>query len=403
MTVLRLALLSAAAAAVGSAASATAFQLREGSATSLGAALAGRTANDRDVSLIIQNPAALAGVAGAEVSAGAAYIYATGDARSEASLPGFTSTDDPNETGIVPSFAAGYRLSPEIALGFALDAPFGLATEYSSRFVGSFDGVRSELTTITATPMIAYTPHPVFTVAAGLSIQYADSKLTSNVGPGGVAAIEGDGFDLGFTFGMQAEPIEGTRLGLAFQSGYRHKLEGEFSPNFPAVGGRDGEAAFELPPVLSFGVIQDVTDDLRLMAEVEWTGWSAFENILITDAATGGVVLDDEQGYGDSAFVSFGAEYDLSDALSVRGGVGYDSTPTRDALRTVRTPDSDRWWLSAGASYEITERVGIDFGYTLILIEDTTVILRNGPPAGTRVDYTDSMAHVLQTNLRYEF
>jgi long-chain fatty acid transport protein len=171
------------------------------------------------------------------------------------------------------------------------------------------------------------------------------------------------------------------------------------------VGGRSGEARFDLPEVASFGVIQSITEDVRVMAEVEWTGWSAYDRVLITDKATGAVVQDDPQNYDDSLMFSFGAEYDWSDRLAVRAGVGFDETPTSDAFRTVRTPDSNRYWLSAGASYEITERVGLDVGYTLIIMDDTVVTLRNGPPQvrGQVVDYEDGMVHLLAANLRYAF
>lgn len=407
MTTFRLAGLAAAACAFGSEAAATAFQLREGSATAIGTALAGRTANDRDVSLAIQNPAALRGVETGAVSAGAAFIYATADAKATAAPPGFSATDDPSENAIVPSLIAGWRLSPQWVVGIAVDSPFGLATEYSKTFIGAFDGVRSELTTITATPMVAYSPVPQFTVAAGLSVQYAEAELTSRVGLAtpDTASVEGDGVELGFTLGFAFEPAEGTSIGLAVQTGFSHELEGELSDNFPVppgvAPGSSGIAAFELPPVVSLGLIQQVAPGIRAMAEVEWTGWSSFKNILITDDATGITVLDDRQEYEDSFMASIGGEYDLNPALTLRAGLGYDKTPTRDAFRTVRTPDSDRYWLSAGASYEITERIGIDIGYTYIIVDDTQVSLRNVP--GVRVDYSNGSVHLLQTNLRYEF
>lgn len=405
MSARRLAAAAAIASAAATSAQGAAFQLREGSATALGAALAGRTANATDVSLAIQNPAALRGVESREISAGAALILASGDARTAPGFGPLTTEDEPNENAVVPSFIAGWRVSPEIVLGLATHAPFGLATEYAAEFTGSFDGVRSELTTINVTPMISYTPAPQFTVGAGLVIQYADAKLSSRVslGPDPVGSIEGDGFDVGFVIGFAAEPLPGTQLGLAFRSGFEHELEGSLSDSFPVFPGASGKAAFDLPAVVSFGAIQEVRPDLRLMAEVEWTGWSAFENILITEDSTGTVISDDPQNYEDSWMVSVGAEYDLSDRLTLRGGAARDLTPTRDAFRTVRTPDGDRWWLSAGASYAITDAVGFDFGYTLILFDDTEVTMRTPPVQGQRVDYTDSMAHVIQANLRWAF
>ena len=58
-------------------------------------------------------------------------------------------------------------------------------------------------------------------------------------------------------------------------------------------------------------------------------------------------------------------------------------------MRTYRLPDSDRLWLSAGASYKATERISLDAGYTFILAEEADLLpaggggpIANGPFAG---------------------
>lgn len=392
-------------------ADATAFQLREGSATAVGSALAGRTANDRDISLILNNPASLRGVETFALSFGAAAIFAEGDAtasltpagQAAAGFLGLSNTDTPSEDAVVPSFTMGWRASEQLILGLAVDAPFGLASEYSSRFAGSFDGVRSELTTITATPMVAWEATPGFTVAGGVMVQYADAEL-QNFNGTGVQSISGDGWDVGFTLGFILEPVDGTQLGLSLQSGFRHRLEGGLSNNFtpPFLAGASGSAAFELPPIVSFGLIQDISPRARLMAEAEWTGWSAFDAIDIrTDAF--GPIANDVQNYRDSWMFSLGGEYDVSEDLTIRAGAAYDFTPTRDADRTVRVPDGDRIWLAAGASYEITETIGVDASYLYIIVDDSKVTLRNGPTAGGVVNYSDGSVHLFSVNLRYAF
>jgi long-chain fatty acid transport protein len=386
-------------------AGATAFQLREGSATAIGSALAGRTANDADVSLSIHNPASLRGVRNIELSFGSNAIFPDGDATFQGAPVGGLSTngDGYGVSALVPSFTVGWRYDPNVIFGLAVDVPFGLSTEYDSDFAGGFDGVKSELTTITVTPMIAWEATPGLAFGAGFSFQYADAELTTRVGvgPNDIASISGDGFSGGFTMGMIAEPLDGTQIGVNFQSGFDHDLEGSFSNNFPSVGGQPGEAAFNLPPLASIGLIQSITDEFRVMGEFEWTGWSAFDTLVISSNGT--TVQDDVQNYNDSFMVSLGAEYDVTDALTVRAGAAFDKTPTTDRWRTVRTPDGDRYWLAAGASYQITERIGIDAAYLYILVDDASVTLRNSPSAGTQVDYDDGDVHLLSLNLRYAF
>lgn len=387
---------------------ATAFQLREGSATAIGSALAGRTASNRDVSFSLYNPAALSGVKGLELSSGISLIFASGDATAQPPFNnplGLATTDDPNQNAIIPSFAAGWRVAPDLVIGVAIDSPFGLASEYSDGFIGAFDAVRSELLTLTVTPMIAWETVPGFTIGAGVSLQYADAKL-ENRGPNGVQDISGDGFDVGFVIGAQFEPVDGTRLGFAYTTGYKHKLSGNYSDNFfPAVfAGAAVDASFELPPSVSLGLIQDITADFRVMGEAEWTGWSTFDNIVFT--STGRPTVTDVQNYEDSFLFSIGAEYDATDALTLRAGVAYDSTPTRDAFRTARVPDGDRLWFAAGASYELTEKIGIDAAYLYLTIDGSSVDLDRAPgnaPNSVRVNYDNGAVHLLTMNLRYAF
>ena len=387
-------------------AAAGAFQIREGSARTLGAALSGRTSGAADVSFALQNPAALSGVERGEVSSGVAGIFASADASTAASLPGFKSTDNPSETALVPSLAVGWRVRPDVVLGLAVDAPFGLATKYDDDFVGSFMGVESELMNVVVTPMAAWEVSPGVSLGAGVSFSYADAKLTNRTAGPGVASLEGDDFAFGFRLGAQARLAERTTVGIAYRSPIDHKLEGEFSDNYviPGVGslGGPGTAKLDLPQSVSFGITQGITDRLRVMAEGEWVDWSTYQEVRAISATTGFAVVE-EQNYSDSWMGSIGVEYDATDALTIRAGFAYDQTPTPDAERTVRVPDADKMWFSLGLTYAVTEQLSVDAAYTYVSFDDTSVtITRPGAIAGGRIDY-DSDAHLVAFNLNYRF
>ena len=51
--------------------------------------------------------------------------------------------------------------------------------------------------------------------------------------------------------------------------------------------------------------------------------------------------------------MSLGAEYDVSDKLTLRAGTMFDESPINDDFRGFRVPDGDRTWLSAGLSYDV--------------------------------------------------
>ncbi len=391
------------------AATAGAFQIREGSARTLGAALSGRTSGDANVSFALQNPAALSGVARGEVSSGVAGIFASADATTDATLPGFKSADNPSETAFVPSLAVGWRVRPDVVLGLTVDAPFGLATEYDDEFIGSFMGVESELLNVVVTPMVAWEPTPGVSLGAGVSLSYADAKLTNRTAGVGVASLEGDDFALGFRLGAQARLAERTTVGIAYRSGIDHKLEGEFSDNYvvPTPGGLvglggPGSAKVDLPQSVSFGITQGVTDRLRVMAEGEFVGWSSYEEVRAISGLTGIAVVE-EQNYEDSWMGSVGVEYDATEALTLRAGFAYDQTPSPAEFRTVRVPDADKMWFSLGLTYSVTEQLSVDAAYTYVRFDDTSVnVTRPDAIAGERIDY-DSDAHLVAVNLNYRF
>lgn len=392
-------------------AAAGAFALREGSASAQGAALAGRSSGDRDVSFIQANPAALRGVARGEVSNGVAAVYTSTDARMSGTVTGFRTTDTPGTLGFVPSLTAGWRVSPEVVLGFAIEAPFGLATRYEEDFAGSFDAIDSELLTVAATPMIAWSATPWLTLGAGLTLHYADARLTNRTSFATVGKIEGDGFAPGFLLGALVEPLPGTVIGLRYRAGFSHKLSGQFSPNYavidpgtglPRVLSGAGQAEFDLPASANIGITQSLGPRWRLMAEAEWTDWSVYDAVTITESASGFAVRD-VQDYRDSWLFAVGAEYDAAPGLTLRAGVAYDQTPVQDATRTLRVPDSDKLWLAAGLSWAVTGQLSIDAAYTaLIGVEDPVATVRFGPDAGQTVRF-DTTAHEIGINLRWRF
>jgi len=49
----------------------------------------------------------------------------------------------------------------------------------------------------------------------------------------------------------------------------------------------------------------------------------------------------------------------------VRGGIGYDQTPTRDPFRTVRVPDADQIILGVGGSARLSRSATIDIAYAI--------------------------------------
>ena len=81
---------------------------------------------------------------------------------------------------------------------------------------------------------------------------------------------------------------------------------------------------------LSYGF----TDSFRVMADYQSTGWSSLQDVTIK-RANGTVVGSEDFSWKDTDFVSVGVEYDLSEAFTLRAGVGQDESALGTALQAA--------------------------------------------------------------------
>ncbi|MEM7522821.1 MAG: outer membrane protein transport protein [Pseudomonadota bacterium] len=391
--------------AVVSAADAGGFALRERSAAAQGASFAGSTAAASDVTFSLFNPAALSRVETFETGFNASVILP--DIKGVA-VNG--ETQKPGVIGVVPSTALGYRVNENVVLGLGVYSPFGLTTDYDTDFIGAFDGVRSELISIAVQPAVSVDLSSAFSIGAGVAVIYNDPQLTSisGVDPATGARQEtklnATEFEFSGSLGALWQATPDTRIGAAFQTGYDITTGGvlsTFSGSTPIE--LDGDASISLPMSASLGVFHQLNDRLAVMGEFEWSNWSEFDEIRVdVPALTPNNDIGERTNYKDSIFVAIGAEYQYSDTLTLRTGFAFDQTPTQLDGRSIRIPDGDRIWASVGLSYQMTESLKIDAGYSAIFFMDTEAQLLNGPAAGSLVTYS-GQTHILSIGGTYTF
>lgn len=389
--------------ATSHAAMAGSFALKERSTRAQGLSFAGASAGSGGLSSMGFNPAAIGLVRdGAEVMSGFSIIDPIADGVVTTGGIPTGETVDPTRTAFLTNGYVGYRMEPDITIGLAAYVPFGLTTQYDQGFAGAGDGLTSKLFTLVIAPTVGYEPFPGLTLALSGNITRAEARLTSSD-----VNLDGDQTTLSFGVGALWEVSDSTTVGLAYQHGYDLSLVGSadvaaFGATFPV------RADASLPSTVSAGIIQDVTDDLRVMGEVQWQNWSVFDQIDVS--INSGAPVADPQNYDDAFFVAVGAEYDLFPDTQLRVGAAWDQTPTVDSDfltggttlgRTVRVPDDDRVWLSFGATWKVNDHMEIDFGYSYLFgLDDPVVDLRTAP--GTSVTYSAG-AHIFSLGSTMRF
>ncbi len=165
----------------------------------------------------------------------------------------------------------------------------------------------------------------------------------------------------------------------------------------------DATAPLTLPSIDTFSVMYKFSDDFALMADASRTGWSSLRNVTISFANPRQGPTVEEFNWDDTMFYSLGGEWAMSDRLTFRAGVAFDQTPTNDVTRTPRLPDADRTWLSAGVTWNASEHLSIDAGYTHIMVDEPTINGVRSSSGSTLSGSFDAQANLFGVGAQYRF
>lgn len=384
---------------VTSAANAQAFYLQEQSVRAQGRAFSGEAA-DTGIDSIWWNPAAIGGTEGGEASIHASAIIPRGKVvdngtvivrpgQSPASVGGDPIEKNPIDKGVVPSGAVAYGFG-KVSVGLALSAPYNFTTNYAEDSWARYTADKTKLRTFDIQPTVAVMLTDQISVGGGLNIEYADATLGNalpQLAPGlpdGSQTLKGDGWDLGWSVGAQYRGGPVT-LGLAYKSAIEHTLKGTvtIAGLLGPLAAQNGEIAttakFSTPWQAIGSIRVMATPQLTLNAQAIRYGWSEFDTIELGSPLNTAI----PENYKDSWSVAVGADYDVSPDWTVRGGVQWGGTPTRDGERDARVPDSDRFNVSAGTSYRLNQAFTVDAAASYISFKDATIDRTTAAYAGT--------------------
>ena len=389
-----------------SAAHAGAFAVRTQSAYGQGSSFAGIAAGG-SLSSMFWNPANLSDVERIAIEAVGTGIFPEVDVKLDPQpLLGFPGSNEGNiaHNAFIPAGYAAYRLNHRVVLGVGINTPFGLMTKYDGDSILYRTGIagRSEVLSLNMNPAVSVELTDWLAFALGAQVQYFHARLTRQaLGPLGNSTLDGDDVGFGLTAGIKITPVPGTEIGLGYRSFIDHELDGKLET------GNAGDFHvkydnLDVPDVVSLGIRQRITDRFRVMAGAEWTNWSQFDTVEITD---GPAPIDLSFEYDDGWLFSLGGEFDLTPRATVRAGIGYELSPIDDNVRNYRLPYNDGLLLSVGASYRLDERFSFDLGYSFFSVEDMEILAAdaggrdaNGPFSGR----ADTYVHYVSAAIRFE-
>jgi len=378
----------------------------------------GKIAFIDDPTAVTHNPANLADADKAAVAAPLTILYSW----SEFDSPLGASDETEDKLKILPSLYGVYPFANgEWTFGLGLSVPYGQSTEWeedsSFRYFAPY---LAELTVVDISPTVATRLNDRVSAGVGLDIYYSEldfrqavpwSTVVGAPVPDGKIRLEGDGEALGAHVGVTFNLTEKQRLALTYRSPFDIEYEGDTSlSGVPGPGpispDSDFESEIKFPSVVVIGYGIELSEQLRVGADVEWVEFSRVDELPLdfgaNDAAIKGSGLSGDaipQDWDDIWTAGFGAQWKQSDSLVFRGGYKYMESPIPDSTHSPTLPDGDRHLLSVGSGY-VRDSHRFDLAYAYNIIEDRDI--RSSPVPPFNGDY-EIHSHIFTLTYGYTF
>ena len=360
------------------------------------------TAQADDPSALFHNAGGIAFQNKRDFYLGGTLVTGQADFTGAAPFPGPGVTEQTEKLQeLVPHFYWVEKINERVTFGLGLNAPFGLAVEWKNKneFTGRFVSTRSALTAIDLNPTIGWKATDNFGIGLGVIARFSDIELMNHqtAGPPLLPA----------TFEVAKSKLEGGRdQGYGFNLGILHKYNNSFHWGFqyrskmnidyggelhleqimtgipPIDGGVGailpfgqaipGKTAIEFPDIASLGLGFAISASSWLELDINWTGWSSFDVLVveIDNPFLGDLEL--HQDWSDSWQYRIGLRWNSSEKSQWRIGYIYDESPQPEHTVSPVLPDSNRNDFTFGYGF-MGEKFNIDLALMYVKFDERTV------------------------------
>jgi long-chain fatty acid transport protein len=414
----------------GNDAQASGFALREGSADWMANAFAGDTAKAYDASTVWSNPAGMVRLNQNEIDGSVNGIFPTIHFSGANFVGPGTTTPGTTSGNLIQSAATGgvygvWSVSPDFKLGFAVDAPFGQRVANPGNFVGRYQSLVSSISDEQVTVSAAYKINEQWSIGGGPVLDVFSARLTQALNIGAASAITGDPVaDLhatdvaaGFNLGVLYQITPDMRVGLDYRSRIQHDISGTQTVFVPALLGvlspataaalnaqnSPANTKITLPDSVTAGFYWQATPQLALLSDISWTNWSLLKSINVTPTSPRAAPSTITENWRDTVAISVGANYRLTEALLLQGGIGFDQSPVTKSNRTSRIPDSNRYLVGIGAQYDVLPNLTFQIAYAHIFFDGAELTSQASSTSGVLTGSYSNSADTVSVGAKYRF
>jgi long-chain fatty acid transport protein len=418
-------------AAVGSARSVLAqgYGLNEQGACVMGRGGAGVASPCPDGSSIFFNPAGIAFLPGQQLGIGASLVSPRGDFTDATS--GQVSTLN-SKVYPLPNIYYSRGVGKRFAVGFGVNAPYGLTTDWPITSQGRFLGYKSLVQGLYMQPTIAARLNDRVAVGVGVDVVYLKVQLRQRVDlstqkltgtpytfaqyfgvPAGTdfadVDLEGHNWNVGYHLGMLIKATDKISFGVRYLSGQKVEIPDgvlttaqintgltttkplpgipvgtpmdailvrQFAAGAALESGQNGKTTLPLPAQFAVGTALQVAPRVTLLFDYRFAQWSAFDQLVIEKENSAQPTVTVESYRNAHAF-HFGGDISVTPRLDLRAGFFATTAAAPDQTVTPNLPEGARQNYAVGFGAKLSKSVRVDFAYQY---------LRQGERAGRTTD-----------------
>jgi long-chain fatty acid transport protein len=324
-----------------------------------------------NASAIYYNPAGIAQLEGNNLRAGLYGINL--DPTYRAANSGNTyHIDSADQLAAVPQLF--YAYTPEkcpVSFGLGVYSPYGLSAAWPEDSDFRAVALNGSLTYFRVNPVAALKLARNFSIAAGLTVDYAKMDLEQGMIrdplPPNFFRFKGDGWGVGYNLGLLWQPHEKISIGATFRSSTAITLAGHTEAEKLSqlrLTYRNAQADFTFPLTAVFGISFRPTPKWNLEFDADYTDWSSIGTItirqahepLVPDPAT--LILD----WQASWMYKCGVTRYFDHGWHASAGFVFNENSVPNAYYTPLLADLDRYFFSVGAGHK-GKRLDFDLAY----------------------------------------
>jgi long-chain fatty acid transport protein len=260
-----------------------------------------------------------------------------------------------------------------LSLGLGVYAPYGGSISWPDDT--GFRSVASSgsLTYIRINPVAALKLAPQLSVGGGVTVDYGnidfEQGLLSATQPPNFYHFTGDGWSVGFNFGLLCQPIDQISIGVTVRSPTTITMKGHTTfgeQPFIQTTQLPAQADFAFPLTAVFGISYRPTPKWNLEFDADYTDWSSFGTTTIYQQGT--VPFGVKQNvpvnldWQASWMFEFGVTRYFDKGWHVSAGYVFNENSVPNAYYTPLAADLDRHFISVGAGHK-GKRFDFDIAY----------------------------------------